>query len=155
MLNNIQNQISELIQEELDRRHSELFSVRMFRSGRRQVVSLLIDHCDGGITLDECAEWNELIGDLIERSQLIDGPHVVEVSSPGVNWPLASERDFRRVLGKAIAFRYRKDDGLMQDTVGCVREVRPGMLFLQEEGHGDLTRLPLERVVQAKPHLVI
>ncbi len=56
----------------------------------------------GGITLDDCAAWNDRLGDILEASNLLDRAYVLEVSSPGLDRALRKPADFVRFAGKAV-----------------------------------------------------
>ena len=66
-------------------------------SGR---LKLLVDKAHGGITINECARVNQLIGSLIEREGIIEQKYTLEVSSPGLDQPLLREQDFSRCLNR-------------------------------------------------------
>lgn len=147
---NLTEQLSELLQNELVTRDCELFSIRVSRSGKRRVISLAIDHTEGGITLDECAAWNERLADLIETNGLVDGSYVVEVSSPGLDRPLVAERDFRRLLGKPIRIEYRGEDSRVHSVVRRVVNVGNGFVTVMDIEGGEESQMPLSTILKAR-----
>jgi ribosome maturation factor RimP len=56
----------------------------------------------GGVGLDDCEKVSRLIDPVIEASDPIDGPYYLCVSSPGLDRPLKTPRDFERSLGKKV-----------------------------------------------------
>lgn len=61
-----------------------------------------IDH-DGGITLDDCEKVHRSIDSILDELDPTDGkPYNLSVSSPGIDRPLKSERDFIKNLNKQI-----------------------------------------------------
>ena len=56
----------------------------------------------GGITLDDCAAWNERLSGMLDSSNLLDRAYVLEVSSPGLDRALRKPADFARFAGKAV-----------------------------------------------------
>lgn len=82
----------------------DLEDVQVQRSGRRQVVRVVVDR-DGGVDLDVVAEVSRRVGDLLEEGPLasaLAGPYVLEVSSPGVDRPLTEPRHWRRAAGRLV-----------------------------------------------------
>jgi ribosome maturation factor RimP len=79
----------------------EPVDIHLYRERGKLVIKVFIDK-EGGVTLDECAGANELIGQVMEREDVIAGPYVLEVMSPGVNRPLQRKRDFLSSAGKRI-----------------------------------------------------
>lgn len=67
----------------------------------RQKVTVLIDS-DAGISIDECAEISRKLDDLIEAEGLIPHAYTLEVSSPGVDYPLAMPRQYRKNIGRSL-----------------------------------------------------
>ncbi|MFI5296999.1 MAG: ribosome maturation factor RimP [Polyangiales bacterium] len=53
----------------------------------------------GGVNLDECARVNRDLGQAIEVEELVAHAFNLEVSSPGLERPLAHAADFQRFLG--------------------------------------------------------
>ena len=83
----------------LVRENVELVDLLVNRGRRRLILRFLVDK-PGGITLDECARLNKEIGRLIEQEEIIQQSYVLEVSSPGLDRPLVSTKDFQRCLGQ-------------------------------------------------------
>lgn len=72
------------------------------RQGGRLKVTILLDS-DTGITIDECAAISRgLGGQLDELNFFGDLPFTLEVSSPGVDYPLTFPRQFVRNLGRQL-----------------------------------------------------
>ncbi|MEJ2004984.1 MAG: ribosome maturation factor RimP [Cyclobacteriaceae bacterium] len=77
-------------------------------TGQVQKVKVLLDG-DDGVTIDDCAELSRQIGNHIEETDLIKGAYTLEVSSPGVDYPLITERQFRKNIGRTL--KIRRTDG--------------------------------------------
>jgi len=82
----------------------ELVEVEYRREGGQWVLRLFVDR-PGGITLDDCAKVSRQVGDLLEVTDPIDHPYTLEVSSPGLDRPLRSERDFERYRGRQVRIK--------------------------------------------------
>lgn len=79
----------------------EPVEVEVTREGGRLLIRVLIDR-EGGVTLDDCAVASDLIGKVMEREDVIDGPYVLEVMSPGVNRLLNKPEDYAASTGKRV-----------------------------------------------------
>ncbi len=93
--------VRELIANILQQREIELVDVIYRRESNGMVLRLLVDK-ENGITLDECAYLNEKIGELLDAEDTIPDKYILEVSSPGLDRPLKTRRDFEKVMGKII-----------------------------------------------------
>ena len=72
------------------------------RQSGRIKVTLLLDS-DAGITIDECAEISRKLGNQMDELNFFgEAPFTLEVSSPGVDYPLTFPRQFVRNLGRQL-----------------------------------------------------
>lgn len=100
--------LKELLEPTLNHMGYELYSLdQSGQSGRTLRIS--IDHTEP-ITIEDCERVSRVAGPLIDRSNLIDGPYELEVSSPGAERPLRSQKDYERFNGKRVNIRYRSGD---------------------------------------------
>ena len=73
------------------------------RQGGRIKVTVLLDS-DTGITIDECAEVSRRLGAQMDELNFFgESPFTLEVSSPGVDFPLAFPRQYVRNIGRQLA----------------------------------------------------
>ncbi|MBU3933692.1 MAG: ribosome maturation factor RimP, partial [Candidatus Omnitrophica bacterium] len=110
----------------------ELVDLSISRGRRRSVIRLLVDK-PGGITLDECARLNQEIGRLIERENIIQESYVLEVSSPGLDRPMESTRDFQRCLGQLVKIVLRKPLNRQNVWVGVMEAVDKANVVIRTE----------------------
>ena len=95
------DKIKEQVLPLLDAQGVELVDLVIARERGRSILRFLVDK-PGGITLDECARLNQEIGRFFDQTDLIQETYLLEVSSPGLDRPLKSARDFQRVQGKLV-----------------------------------------------------
>ena len=66
----------------------------------------------GGLQLDDCEKISRLIDPVIDEHDPIEESYYLCVSSPGLDRPLKTERDYKRSLGKKVDLKfYRPIDG--------------------------------------------
>lgn len=70
------------------------------RQGPKKVL-VTVDG-DNGIGIDDFTEISRRLSGLLEESTLIDGAYTLEVSSPGIDQPLKSLRQYRKNVGRKI-----------------------------------------------------
>jgi ribosome maturation factor RimP len=82
-----------------------LVDMRFYRRpGAPAVLEILVDKAEGGISLDECSSLNRELGDILEAEGFLSQAYVLDVSSPGLDRPLATAGDFRRARGRQVRF---------------------------------------------------
>jgi len=86
------------------------------RRGGRLKVTLLLDS-DEGISIDECADISRRLGTQMDEQNFFgDAPFTLEVSSPGVDFPLTFARQYVRNVGRQLAVTLT-DDSLQRGTL--------------------------------------
>lgn len=72
------------------------------RQGGRIKVTILLDS-DTGITIDECADISRRLGEQMDELNVFgESPFTLEVSSPGVDYPLTFSRQYVRNIGRQL-----------------------------------------------------
>ena len=68
-------------------------------------LTLVIDTEDG-VDLDTCEKYHNAVSDLLDELDPTFGePYTLNVSSPGLDRPLKTERDFTRALGEDVEIK--------------------------------------------------
>jgi ribosome maturation factor RimP len=115
----------------------ELEDVSVTSAGRRSLVRVTVDSPDtgtavtggGGIDLDGVAVVSRAVSDALDGGADFAGPYVLEVSSPGVDRPLAEPRHWRRATGRLVQVPVGG-----QVVTGRVREVTGSGVALEFGG---------------------
>lgn len=97
----IVDRVKELIAPLLEQKAIDLVEINYRQVGRRKILRFLVDKTPG-ITLDECTAINEEIAAIMDKEDTIATSYVLEVSSPGLDRPIISKRDFDRAIGKKM-----------------------------------------------------
>jgi len=66
------------------------------------MVRCLVDHSQGGVTVQECTELNRRIVSFLDESKILGEDFIVEVNSPGADRPLRTYKDFLRVIDRTV-----------------------------------------------------
>ena len=65
-------------------------------------LTFFIDN-ENGIVIDDCEKVSRAINDLLDEvNPTDDQPYILSVSSPGLDRPIKTDRDFKRNVGKQI-----------------------------------------------------
>ena len=71
----------------------ELIHVECVKMHTRWIIRLFLDK-ENGVTLADCANISNQLGDLFDIREVIKGAYTLEVSSPGFDRPLSRDQDF-------------------------------------------------------------
>lgn len=98
----IKSKIEEIVLSFIDRDILDLVEINVHKTKSATVIQVLMDRHEGGVNIDECAAVNVHINRELEQSDVIDGDYTVEVSSPGLDRPLKTYKDFKRNSGQRV-----------------------------------------------------
>jgi ribosome maturation factor RimP len=101
----------------------ELIDMTLKRSSGSMLLVLLVDRTEGGITVEECVRLNRTLGDSLDAQDIIPGRYTLEVSSPGLDRRLKTEKDFMTRLGKQVKFFLAQPVSGRLEWDGIVRRV--------------------------------
>lgn len=86
---------------------------------------------EGGIGVDDCARMSRTISDVLDIEDPIGGKYVLEVSSPGLDRPLRTSRDFARSIGKKVKIVWHQREGVYREPlIGIVQGCRDDVVSL-------------------------
>ncbi len=143
-------QLQTLVEPILAERGMELVELTCRLQGRQQLVRLLVDKV-GGVTIQQCARVNQRIGQALESANLIEASYTIEVSSPGLDRPLASRRDFERAIGEEVVVDLSVGDGRSKELRGMVLAVQHEAIVVKTSS-GNVTA-PFAEIRTAKKAL--
>lgn len=115
--------VRSLAEPVLGRYDAELVELAVKR-GPTYLVRLTVDREDG-IDLATCAKVSQDLARLMDADDPIPGHYTLEVTSPGADRPLRTERDFRRNIGRTV--RIATDAGELEGTIDVVEDGRVGI----------------------------
>jgi ribosome maturation factor RimP len=141
----LKDQIAEIIRAPIETEGYDLIELKLshFRKGSRLQVFIDSDH---GINLNDCAFISRLIGPVIEKQGFLAAGFSLEVSSPGLDRPLHTFKDFRRRIGERVEIFF--NDAERNPVTGNLIAVEGGHIELQTEN--DTRKLDLIDVRMGK-----
>lgn len=93
--------IEEIVEKHLPDSSHFVVDVQIVKKGNKKSLQILID-ADQGINIDSCALVSRAVGEEIEAKELMDTAYIMEVSSPGVDFPLSSRRQYQKNIGRNL-----------------------------------------------------
>ena len=90
---------------------------------------LILLDADNGLNIDDCAALSRKVSSGIEEEGLIEDAFILEVSSPGLDHPLASKRQFAKNVGRKL--KIKLTDGTMFE--GKLESLSDEALEVQKE----------------------
>ncbi len=140
--------IQDIIEPVLESLGFELVDVQL-RTEPIGLVLRVIIYKDSGISVGDCSTVSRELGPLLEVEDVISKAYHLEVSSPGLDRPLTTERDFSRNIGKKITLTIKGD--AEQKKKGVTGTIKSCASEILEVAVGDTVRtINLSEVFRAK-----
>lgn len=101
---NIEKRVIELVEEKIaDRPDLFLVDVEMNGNG---VLTILIDG-DKGVVIADCMAVSRHVGFHLEEENVIEQAYKLEVSSPGLDTPLRSVRQYQKNVNRSLSVKMK------------------------------------------------
>jgi len=122
------DRIREIAESAVEELNLSLYDVEYKGSGPRSILRVFIDK-PSGVTVDECARISGRVSSKLDIEGLIPHRYTLEVSSPGLNRSLKTEKHFKSAVGKLVKIH------LLKELVrGRLKDFKNGILIVEEEG---------------------
>ncbi|HZK70317.1 MAG TPA: ribosome maturation factor RimP [Clostridia bacterium] len=103
----------------------ELVDIEYIKEGSQWYLRVYIDN-DKGITIDDCSNVSLELAKKLDEIDPITEAYILEVSSPGLDRPLKTTRDFHKYKGEIVEISlYKAIDGIKHfegELVGLIDE---------------------------------
>lgn len=116
--NQLHSEISGLFRDE----GIELLDLTVIQRAGGPLVRTIADRRSGGLTIDDCARLSRELRNLIRERQLLAEDCAIEVSSPGLDYPLREEWQFAKNIGRLMKVQIAGEKG-PQDISGRLTAV--------------------------------
>lgn len=126
-------QLWEFLEPVIQSEGLELVDMEYRRESQGWVLRLFIDQ-EGGVTVDDCADISQVVGDLLDVEDIIRSAYHLEVSSPGLDRPLRKPEHFNRQVGKVIEVRTAAALEKRRNFKGILVHARPESITIDCEG---------------------
>lgn len=127
--------LREVLQPVVDQSGYDLEDVTVTAAGRRSVVRVVVDR-DGGVDLDAVADVSRSVSEALDAGDVMgESPYVLEVSSPGVDRPLAQPRHWRRATGRLVRTSLRAGGDITGRVLSADEDVVVFDIDGQERSH--------------------
>ena len=121
-----------LLEPMVERLGYELVHVTLTGSKTR-TLRIFID-APGGITVSDCEQVSRRISDVLDVENIIEGNYTLEISSPGLDRPLAKQEHFEQAQGKDVSIRMQSPHLGRRKFRGLLLEVRNNAVLVEVDG---------------------
>ena len=147
-LEEFKKDLIEFVQPLFDEAEFELIELNVRRHGSEMFVQILADRPAGGISMEECSYLNRKLVDAIDAKAVITEDYSLELSSPGLDRPLSTKKDFLRVMHQEIRFHLTEPVGGKREYTGILKEATDNGVVIETQKYGTIT-IPIGNISKA------
>lgn len=152
-MNISKEEIEKLITPIFNKEKIELVKVE-YKTGKENFLRIFIDKPEG-ITIDDCENISKKIELILDAyPDLIKGHYYLEVSSPGLDRPLTTEKDFLRYRGETVKVKLFSPFQEQKVFSGEIIDCQDKKLILTLKNKKQI-EIPLENIALAKLEIEI
>ncbi|GGE25182.1 ribosome maturation factor RimP [Marinithermofilum abyssi] len=140
--------VEAIVEPILEEEGLELYETEFKKEGKNWYLRVYIDRPEGRVNLDDCSRISERLSKELDRVDPIPGAYFLEVSSPGAERPLKTEKHFRQAVGKHVYLTtYEPVDG-SKTFEGKLAAYTPEKLTMDMDG--ETVEIPADKVAKAR-----
>jgi len=142
------SELKNIIENHLNTKNFDLVDLIYRYEGRDLVVRVLADRPEGGITMGECSQLNREIGAVLDEKDILQQGYILEVSSPGLDRPLKTKKDFLRYSNRNVIFFLREPVNGKLEFEGVINKADDNIVCIDVTG--SIVEIPINAVNKAK-----
>ena len=116
-MSDLKQVVLSLVEQYLPDEEHFLVEVKIDRVGDKTKILILVD-ADQGITIATCASLSRAVAGELETSMLLDEAYTLEVSSPGLDYPLTEKRHYLKNQGRVLKVFLQSGEELTGKLIG-------------------------------------
>jgi ribosome maturation factor RimP len=117
-MSDLKHTIQTIVEKHLPDENHFIVEVKMVEKNGKTLLNILMDS-DEGVTIEACARLSRNVSGELEENEIMPEAYTIEVSSPGLDYPLSSERQYRKNIGRELKVSHSGD----KEEIGKLLEV--------------------------------
>lgn len=100
-MSDLKHVILDLVEKHLPDEEHFIVEVKIDRVADKTKILILVD-ADQGMTIAACASLSRALSGKLETNELLEEAYTLEVSSPGLDYPLTEKRQYQKNIGRTL-----------------------------------------------------
>lgn len=148
---NVEEKVKEISEGIVRELGLEVFDVKFIRGNRGWVLTVYIDKENGYVSIEDCERVSKKLDPILDETNIIEHPYILEVSSPGMNRPLRSEKDYIRFKGSLAKFKLNEFISNKKVIVGHIQDcdLKNKKVLVKDRDTGNIVEIPFELISKA------
>lgn len=144
------DKIASVLKDPLENKGYDLVKVDVVL-GSKASVEIFIDRFDNQpVSIDDCVAASQLASAILDVEDLIQGKYNLNVSSPGENRPLRTEKDFERFCGNEVTVELvaPSEEG-KKKVKGTLLKIENAIVYVKEAKNESETKINFSDIKKA------
>lgn len=116
----------------------DIWDIRFVKEGTDWYLRIFIDK-EGGVSIDDCVDLTHAVTKPLDEADPISQSYTLEVSSPGVERELVTDRHFEQSVGEKVMLRLIRPIEKVRDFSGTLMAYESGVIILELPDGEELT----------------
>lgn len=114
----------------------KIWDIRFLKEGSQWFLRIFIDK-EGGVDINDCVDFTHEINPILDKTDPIEQPYCLEVSSPGLERELTRPEHFERYVGEKVMLKTIRPVEGKREFRGILEDyTHPNITIRLEEGDG-------------------
>jgi len=100
-MSDLKHVILDLVEKHLPDEEHFIVEVKIDRVADKTKILILVD-ANQGMTIAACASLSRALSGELETNELLEEAYTLEVSSPGLDYPLTEKRQYQKNIGRTL-----------------------------------------------------
>lgn len=128
----IESSVYDIVEEIVKDTIFEIVDVEYVKEGPFKYLRVYVDKPDG-ITVDDCTDISRMLNKKLDEVDLITEQYFLEVSSPGVERPFKTEKDFLKNINEVVEVKFYKPIDGKKSMIGVLIEKHENDILINSE----------------------
>ena len=146
----IKERVKKIVIPILEEKGLELIDIDFVRDQRGWTLRIFADYPTGGITINDCEWVSDRLGTILDIEDFIPVSYILEISSPGLDRPLKTKRDFERNISKIVKISTFEPQDNQRNFKGEILEVGEDFVKIFDVSRNDEVSIKFDNIKKAK-----
>jgi len=138
-MSKIAEEVENFLTPIVDKLGYEIVEVEFAKKHNGDNLTIFIDKKEGFINIDDCEKVHNAIDEPLDQlNPTGDKPYTLNVSSPGVDRPIVTDKDFNRNLGEVLEIKLYEAINKKKLIVGTLASFDQDKLIVETEKSGNV-----------------
>ena len=135
---NTEGKVRALLTQVIEETGVELVDIEFAKEGQNWYLRIYIDKSNG-ITIDDCEKISRIAEKVLDEKDIIEQAYILEVSSPGIDRPLKTDKDFEKFVGEIVDIKLYKAINKKKEFQGELKGLEGTIVTIIEETGEELS----------------